>query len=411
MSDFEEQVGATLAAVAEDAPDAGGLVAGARRRHRVRRQRRIAAGGVAAALVVAVSAVALVAHGGEDQMAKDPTDSSSGEWQTIRQGDVVASVPPTWRRYECEGSTIPIHAPVDPCDSWTGAAFYGSATYDAAMGPGVVVGTDGTRHGYVYAGEFVLAVADEAGDLVRRILATARQEGQPVVDGSVWVSFERAGLTYEVPAWWGRGESGDRSGYSVCLAPVEGAGESSSDQVDPTHFVMREVSGPEGTVVVTAPTRAVAELVMATVEVGPDAAPAECTEEDFNVGLLPPEGSAGEPVEGEESVDASVADRARSFAADLEERFGTEGDYPIDQSTVESLIADGELAPLPAGHRLSTYFRLTRQSGFLFCLVEEVTGDYAAYDSTLGGVVGEGTADPGRDRAVDDACIAAINNA
>lgn len=300
MTEIEEQLSGMLAAVAQQAPDAHGLAAAARRSHRVRRQRRLAVGAATAALVVAASAVTLGARGGND-VADDPTPTPppSGAWQTIGRDDVVASVPASWRRYECGGDAPAIHAPVDPCDSWTGAAFYGSANYDATTVPGSVVGTDGVQLGHVGAGSLVLAVADVDRDLVRRILASARVEGQPVVDGTRWVTFDRGGMTYEVPAWWGMGEEGDRSGYSVCLGPVDGAGASSSEQLDATHYVMREVPGPEGTVVVTAPTQAVAELVMATVEVGPDAAPAPCTEEDFDLGLLPPEGSGG-VVEGEE---------------------------------------------------------------------------------------------------------------
>lgn len=301
MTDIEERLSATFNAAAQDAPDAIGLAAGARRRHRLRRQRRIAVGGVVTVLVVVMAAVTTGTYGG-DGVANDPTPTppSSGAWQTIGRDGVVASVPTSWRRHECGGDAPAIHAPVDPCDSWTGAAFYGSSNYDAATGPGSVVGTDGVQMGHVSVGSFVLAVADVDRDLVRRVLASARVDGQPVVDGTRWVTFDRGGMAYEVPAWWGMGEEGDRSGYSVCLSPVEGAGVSSSEQLDATHYVMREVPGPEGTVVVTAPTQAVAELVMATVEVDPDAEPAPCTEEDFNLGLLPPEGSGGEVVKGVE---------------------------------------------------------------------------------------------------------------
>lgn len=426
MSDIEEQVGASLAAAAEGAPDAGGLAAGARRRHRVRRQRRIAVGGVAAALVVAVSAVAIGTRGGErNDLAEDPTETPSAASRTIASGAARAEIPADWKAFECgAGPDAPTnYGPADsnPCSADRLRTFWMERPegYSADEAGKILEGRDEQDAPYwlgsVSAGNRVLVVGTADADLTRQILASARLNGQPLVDGSSpWVGFSRGVITYDIPAWWGVGEDGDRSGYSTCVAiDHTSRGLRLAEQVDPQTYVLaRPFDGKA--VTVTAPTQAVAQLVMATVVHYPMvSAMGDCSPEDFNVGLLPPEGSAGAPVEGEESAPAggSVAADARSFAADLEERYATEGEYPIDESTVESLIEDGELVPLPDGYRLSTFWRLTRERGFLFCLVREVSGDYAAYDSTNGGVVGEGTVDPARgDGAVDEACIEAINN-
>ncbi|KRA38403.1 MULTISPECIES: hypothetical protein [unclassified Nocardioides] len=422
MSDFEEQVGATLAAVAEEAPDASGLAAGARRRHRVRRQRRIAVGGVAAALVVAVSAVALVAGGGDDSIAHDPTERPSGAWQTISEGDLRASLPPDWKAYDCAGDdatpTVYAAPDEDPCGDGTGTYFEDRQTYEPLAAPAVVTRRLGDGRAYwttfVYLDDRVLNVTTTDRDLARQILATARHDGQPVIDGSRWVSFERNGIGYDIPAFWGVGEKGDRSGYSVCA--VSGAlDEGIGEQLDDRRYRYNRAFG-DHQVTIVAPTSAVADIVWASLNEAPDAVGGGCTEEDFNVGLLLPEGSSGAPVEGEESASSTTTtaitttDAAVAFGADLARLYAGGGDYPIDMFEVESLMEDGDLARFPSGHRLNTYFRLLTQPGVLFCLVNDTTGEYAAYDSSEGGLIGHGTTDPDEATAFDNACNAAINN-
>lgn len=307
MSDLEQELSGTLAQVADGAPAAVGLADAARRRHRVRRQRRLAVGGVAAALVVGLGAVVVGGLGGNDR-ASDPVDDPAPKgWQTISQDDVRAQVPADWERVECNGSAAPRWAPPvdDPCAEWRGAGFFGSATYDAMKGPAVLQRSiDGSTSSYVSAGAFVLSVSDRDPALVRRILATARVDGQPVIDGSTWVAFDRGALSYEVPAWWGVGEDADRSGYSVCATLAKGQEALPPEQVDASHIVLRQVVG-DRMVTVAAPTQAVAELVLATVEVdGRARSDAPCAPEDFTTGLLPGESSpgAGTPVEGGETA-------------------------------------------------------------------------------------------------------------
>lgn len=298
MSDLEQQLSATLADVAADAPSATGLADAARRRHRLRRRRRLAAGGALAVLVVVAGGVAVAQRGDDARVARDPSDGAPA-WQPISSGDARAAVPPGWTAHECEPGAPVVHGPTaeEACGSGVGAVIAPQLTRERRP-YGELVSGDGGWLGYVSVGEEDLRVFHENRALVRRVLATGRLDGQPVIDAEQWVSFERDGLTYEVPAWWGVGEDGDRSDYSVCLTPTADGGGSSYEQRDPATFVFSETPGPEGTVVVTAPTQAVAELVMATVEVGAGATPGECAPEDFALGLLPPEGGAGTgPVE------------------------------------------------------------------------------------------------------------------
>lgn len=302
MSDLEQELTGALAQVAEDAPGAVGLADAARRRHRVRRQRRLALGGAAAALVVGASAVVWGAGG--DDRATDPADDPAPDgWQTISQDDVRAEVPADWQKVTCDEGSVPRWTPpsADPCSAWRGAAFLGSATFDAMAGPGVLGADDqGLTAGYVYAGDLVVDVGGVDHDLARRILASARVDGQPAVDGSTWVAFDRSPLRYEVPAWWGVGEDGDHGDYSVCSTLAKGQEPGPPDQVDPAHVVVQASVG-DRLVTVTAPTQAVAELVLATVEVdGRARGDQPCAPEDFAVGLVPGGSTpgAGTPVEG-----------------------------------------------------------------------------------------------------------------
>lgn len=282
MRDVEERLGTELAEIAEGAPRPEGLAAAARRRHRVRRQRRAVVGAVAAVLVVAVGAIAITRS--PDRAA--PVTGHETGWQTIRHGDAVAEVPGDWRRYDCDGREV--YAPSDPCADWKGAGFAGAADFDPAMEAGVILrypADDREWTGYVYVGHEVLSVSDPDRDLVRWVLATARVDGQPVVDGSRWVPRSRGVVSYELPVGWGL-PKGVHSGYSVCVA-LAGEVDEGEGQVDVRTFrATRHFDG--FAVTVTAPTGAVAELVLGTVTVHPTVSRMDrCTEED--TGLVPVE--------------------------------------------------------------------------------------------------------------------------
>lgn len=347
MSDLEQELTGALTTIAEDAPGAAGLADGARRRHRVRRQRRLMVGGAVAALVVGTSAV-VWSPGGDDR-ATDPVDDPAPKgWQTISQEDVRAEVPADWRQVSCPDTPGPRWAPPDPdpCGEWRGAGFFGSATYDAIVGPGVLQRSDdGSVQGYVSTGSFVLSVSDDDLALVRRILATARVDDQPAVDGSTWLEFERSPLRYEVPAWWGVGEDGDHADYAVCSTLAKGQEAGPPEQVDPAHVVV-EGSVGDRLVTVTAPTQAVAELVLATVEVdGRARSDLPCAPEDFAVGLLPGESTpgAGTPVEGGETAtpgDDPTGDAPTGDAPDEDFPAAGEPGWDVTLAEYEGIAAE-----------------------------------------------------------------------
>ncbi len=342
--ELETTLGAAFAAVAGDVPDASGLAAGARRRHRARRQRRAAAGGIAAVLVLGGSAVALAQGGdGRGDVAQQPDVPG---WRSVQVGDARFSVPDDWDEVVCtypEGGERTIWADpeaggtdgADACASGGGAIVLGGATFDPATGPGTVTSSEGDASwgGYVGVGDDVLSVQAADREVVLRILASAHLEGQPDVETTPWVRFDRDGMIYDVPAWWGVGEDGDRSAYAVCAARDTSGGSGSADQRAPDTFVLTQPYAGL-TVSVAAPTQAVAELVMAGVRVEDGASgAADCTPEDFSQGLLPPEGGVPDPEGGEEpGADARVTVAFGDISAEVPV---TWAEHLCDEETLE----------------------------------------------------------------------------
>lgn len=316
MSDLEQELTGALTTVADDAPGAVGLADAARRRHRVRRQRRLAAGAAVAALVVGVGAVLAGVVGGNDR-ASDPVDEPGPTgWQTVEVdgGAALVSLPPDWTAYECaSGDADPatVYGPPggDTCADGSGAVFL-PAGIRGEFDDGELISGDGGWLGHVLAGDWEVRVFLEDRALVRQILATARVAGEPVIDGSTWVGFDHGGMTFEVPAWWGVGEDGGHDDYSVCFTPSDFDGREAFSTGDA--YVLTDEPGPGDVVRVTAPTQAVAELVLATVRLGKEARASEdCAPEDFTTGLLPGESTAGAgtPVEGgERPLDLPTSD-------------------------------------------------------------------------------------------------------
>lgn len=310
MSELEQELTGALTAVAEDAPGVAGLADGARRRHRVRRQRRLALSGAVAALVLGVGAVVAGGLGGDDR-ATDPVDEPGPKgWQTVEVdgGAALVSLPPDWTAYECgPGDVDPttVYGPPggDTCADGSGAVFL-PAGARGESNQGELVSGDGGWLGYVLAGDWEVRVFLEDRALVRQILSTARVAGDPVVDGSTWVGFDNEGMTFEVPAWWGVGEDGAHRDYSVCFTPSGAPGRESFRTGDA--YVLTDEPGPGDVVRVTAPTQAVAELVLATVRMGKEArASADCAPVDFETGLLgdPPPGAEAPVGGGEQPID------------------------------------------------------------------------------------------------------------
>lgn len=302
MSDLEQQLTGVLSDVAEDAPVAVGLAEAARRRHRSRRQRRVAAGGAVAVLAVVGGVVALAGVGGDDR-ASDPVDDPTPHWQVVELDGGSMSLPPDWESVRCDGAVDgpPIYGPPDRdvCADGIGAVVL-PVEARGEDDHGSLVSGDGGWLGYVTADEQEVRVFHPDRSLVRQVLSTVRLDGEPAVDGSRWVAFDRQGLTYEVPAWWGLGEDADRSPYSVCLVTTDVPGRQAFRTDDAV--VLTDRSGPGDVVRVTAPTQALAELVLATVDSSGATASEDCGPEDFTTGLLPGESTpgSGSPVESTE---------------------------------------------------------------------------------------------------------------
>ncbi|MBF4162839.1 hypothetical protein [Nocardioides acrostichi] len=141
-------------------------------------------------LLAAVLAAVLIVVLAWMRAAADPPvevvgDSPSREaWKTIEYDGVRVDVPSAWERLDmgdCEFQLKRWARPDSPpCVFEEGIAFYDSATFDPAHGPGVVreIGNrTPTWGGYTYVGE--VAVYASYGDraLVQDLLASAREAG------------------------------------------------------------------------------------------------------------------------------------------------------------------------------------------------------------------------------------------
>ena len=108
-------------------------------------------------------------------------------WKTIDSRGVRLDVPSAWARLDMTDCEFQFEqwAPPDvgPCGLEGGAAFYRSATFDPAHGPGVRR-TAKKRAGaalwggYVYAGDYAVYVSDTDRDLVREVLDSVRAAGK-----------------------------------------------------------------------------------------------------------------------------------------------------------------------------------------------------------------------------------------
>jgi hypothetical protein len=146
------------------------------------RARTLVAAAVLAALLISVL-VWFRASG--DPRSKVVDDSAAREgWKTVEYDGVRVDIPTAWERVDmgdCEFQAerwAPPDAP--PCDSEEGVAFYRSATYDPADGPGVRrAGESGgpAWGGYAYAGDFAVYASDGDRAVVRDVLVSAREAG------------------------------------------------------------------------------------------------------------------------------------------------------------------------------------------------------------------------------------------
>ena len=117
-----------------------------------------------------------------DPHAEVVTESSTRDgWQTIDYKGVQVDIPASWEPTDMAGCEFRFEhwAPPDvpECGLGGGVAFYASATFDPAHGPGVrrTDSADGpTWGGYADAGDFAVYASDDDRDLVQRVLSSAR---------------------------------------------------------------------------------------------------------------------------------------------------------------------------------------------------------------------------------------------
>jgi len=106
------------------------------------------------------------------------------EWKRIEYRGVQIDIPSAWHRpdmRDCEFEPAR-WAPAESssCRFEGGVAFYGSATFCPAYGPGIRQTaanglTAATWSGYVYAGDFAVYARDKDRNLVQEVLGSARE--------------------------------------------------------------------------------------------------------------------------------------------------------------------------------------------------------------------------------------------
>jgi hypothetical protein len=118
-------------------------------------------------------------------VVEEPTGADA--WRTIEYDGVRVDVPPAWRRSDMGGCEFAFEhwGPPGPpaCGRDGGVAFYRSATFDPARGPGVRrTGTGSGRGaawaGYAYAGDLAVYAADDDRRVVQRVLESAVGPGR-----------------------------------------------------------------------------------------------------------------------------------------------------------------------------------------------------------------------------------------
>lgn len=107
-------------------------------------------------------------------------ESPQPGWRTIKFEDVRVTIPAAWERSDMDDCEFQFEHWGPPgsarCGVATGVAFYRSATFDPAHGPGVErteAPGDSAWGGYTYAGDFAVYVAADDRGIVQRALKSA----------------------------------------------------------------------------------------------------------------------------------------------------------------------------------------------------------------------------------------------
>jgi hypothetical protein len=147
-----------------------------------------------------VGAAAWLGSAGDTQ-AEVVAGSVRHGWKTIDYRDVRVAIPADWRRSDMDGCEFRFEHWAAPgtsdCGFGSGVAFYASATFDPANGPGIVRqgkanGGDGSRWGgYVHVDEFAVYVSHSERDLVQKVLESVRwMPGFDELDGPKLIAVD-----------------------------------------------------------------------------------------------------------------------------------------------------------------------------------------------------------------------------
>jgi hypothetical protein len=115
-----------------------------------------------------------------DDGAEVVAESQPG-WKTIQYQGVRLDIPSAWDRSDMSGCDFEFEHWAPPgaagCGTDGGVAFYASATFDPAHGPGIRRSDDshgGSWGGYTDVGQFAVYVSDPDREVVKRVLNSTR---------------------------------------------------------------------------------------------------------------------------------------------------------------------------------------------------------------------------------------------
>ena len=147
-----------------------------------RRSTRLSLFGAAFAVLLAAGVGLYATQDPRAEVIGEPADAPG--WKTLAYEGVRVDIPSDWERLDMGGCEFRFErwAPpeVPPCDpDAEGVAFYGSATFDPDLGPGVIRNDRADSQipdweGYVYAGDFAVHASGNDRAVVESILDSAR---------------------------------------------------------------------------------------------------------------------------------------------------------------------------------------------------------------------------------------------
>ena len=147
----------------------------------VRRSARLSLFGAALVVLLAAGVGLYVTRDPRAEVIGESADATG--WKPLAYEGVSVDVPSDWERLDMSDCEFRFErwAPpgVAPCDpDAEGIAFYGSATFDPELGPGVIRNDADPQipdwEGYVYAGDFAVHASGNDRAIVESVLKSAR---------------------------------------------------------------------------------------------------------------------------------------------------------------------------------------------------------------------------------------------